>query len=47
MSFNYPLITQKEKDFAISFIHTALKEQDNLYYYPKPNHYTEVDDFER
>lgn len=45
MAINYPLSCEKEKDFVLSFFEQAIKEEANLYYYPKPNHYTEVDDF--
>ena len=45
MAFNYPLVEEKEKEFAKAFLKTAMESKDNLYYYPKPNHYTEVDDF--
>ena len=45
VAFNYPLVEEKEKEFAKAFLKTAMESKDNLYYYPKPNHYTEVDDF--
>ena len=45
MSFNYPLLEQREKVFAKDFFKTALNSKENLYYYPKPNVYTEIDDF--
>jgi len=45
VSFNYPLLEQREKDFAKDFFKTALNSKENLYYYPKPNVYTEIDDF--
>ncbi len=45
VSFNYPLLEQREKDFAKDFFKTALNSKENLYYYPKPNAYTEIDDF--
>ena len=45
VSFNYPLLEQREKVFAKDFFKTALNSKENLYYYPKPNAYTEIDDF--
>ena len=45
VSFNYPLLEQREKVFAKDFFKTALNSKENLYYYPKPNTYTEIDDF--
>ncbi|MDE7316478.1 MAG: radical SAM protein [Helicobacter sp.] len=45
MAINYPLQSEREKEFVLSFFDKALKEEENLYYYPKPNHYTEIDDF--
>ncbi len=45
MAINYPLQSEREKEFVLSFFEQALKEEENLYYYPKPNHYTEIDDF--
>ena len=45
MAINYPLQSEREKAFVLSFFDEALKDEENLYYYPKPNHYTEIDDF--
>ena len=45
MAINYPLQSEREKAFVLSFFDEALKDEGNLYYYPKPNHYTEIDDF--
>ena len=45
MSFNYPLLEKRDKDFAREFYQIAKESNTNLYYYPKPNHYMEVDDF--
>lgn len=45
MAINYPLLQDKEKKFAKMFLKTAMESKENLYYYPKPNRYVEVDDF--
>ena len=45
MSFNYPLLEKRDKDFEREFYQIAKESNTNLYYYPKPNHYMEVDDF--
>ncbi|MCI7765125.1 hypothetical protein [Helicobacter sp.] len=45
LAFNYPLLTNKDKEYAKEFYRIAKNSEENLYYYPKPNHYMEVDDF--
>ncbi|STO99401.1 radical SAM/SPASM domain-containing protein [Helicobacter canadensis] len=45
IAFNYPLLEEKDRNFATIFFKTAIKLEENLYYYPKPNHYMEIDDF--
>ena len=42
---DYPLLEKRDKDFAREFYQIAKESNTNLYYYPKPNHYMEVDDF--
>ena len=45
LGFNYPLQDSADISFAKSFYEEAQKNHKNLYYYPKPNRYKEIDDF--
>ncbi|MDA3969129.1 radical SAM/SPASM domain-containing protein [Helicobacter ibis] len=45
IAFNYPLLEVEEQKVCEKFFNDCLKSEDNLYYYPKPNEYVEVDDF--
>lgn len=45
IAFNYPLVEKEGRKVCEKFFYDSLHSEDNLYYYPKPNEYVEVDDF--
>ena len=45
IAFNYPMRNEKEIAFVNSFFVKAIETQSNLYYFPKPHSYLEIDDF--
>lgn len=45
LAYNYPLIEKTDKEVCEKFFVDSISSNLNLYYYPKPNEFVEVDDF--
>lgn len=45
VAFNYPMRTDKQREFCVEYFLKSLETERNIYYYPKPNEYMEVDNF--